>query len=200
MKRVVLVRHGETAWNRLGRVQGWTNTRLTVRGREQARRAGVALDSESVDRLLASDLARATVTGRLVRSRGVDAPLERTSEWRERDFGDHQGQTREEIASKHPDFEPDRSLTAVESVPGGESRTEFRERVENAFGSVFETLGDGETAVVVTHGGPIRVAVADAQGRSLRAVAMEWSPENCGRTTLTRESGELTVEQRDDVA
>jgi len=67
MSRVLFVRHGETTWNREGRIQGWASTPLTGRGRDQARATGGLLRAAGVDRVVASDLQRAQETARLFR-------------------------------------------------------------------------------------------------------------------------------------
>ena len=60
---VLLVRHGETTWNRERRVQGWAPSALTERGKQQARAAGRAIaEGHAVDRIVASDLRRAAET------------------------------------------------------------------------------------------------------------------------------------------
>ena len=67
MATVLLVRHGETTWNRSGRVQGWAPTPLTERGHEQAAALGAHLASTvDVDRLVSSDLRRAQETARYI--------------------------------------------------------------------------------------------------------------------------------------
>ncbi|MFC7197079.1 histidine phosphatase family protein [Halosimplex aquaticum] len=67
---LLLVRHGQTTWNRDGRIQGWADSTLTERGREQARALGSHLSAEyDVDRLVASDLRRTRETVGLLRRR-----------------------------------------------------------------------------------------------------------------------------------
>lgn len=56
MATVLLVRHGETGWNRERRVQGWAPSGLTDRGQEQARAVGRAIGESAVARIVASDL------------------------------------------------------------------------------------------------------------------------------------------------
>ena len=91
MGRVLLVRHGQTTWNRAGRVQGWAPTPLTERGRAQAEALADHLATEGdLDLLRASDLRRALETAEYVaRATGLEARAE--SAWRERDFGCLQG-------------------------------------------------------------------------------------------------------------
>jgi len=224
MSRVLFVRHGETTWNREGRIQGWASTPLTGRGRDQARETGVYLRSVGVDRVLSSDLRRTQETARLVREGtrsagggrsdgpsggesdrqgdgdrpGVDAALSFEQAWRERDFGDYQGLDRAVIADRHEGFDPTGSLVAVESVPGGESLDEFCRRVVAGWESLLTCVED-ETVAVVTHGGPLRAVVADITGRDVPTLAREWSPDNCGVTEVDV-SGSPDVVRRDDTS
>ncbi|WP_436925197.1 histidine phosphatase family protein [Halosimplex amylolyticum] len=194
---VLLVRHGETTWNRDGRIQGWADSSLTDRGREQARALGSHLAAEyDLDRLVASDLQRTRETAALLDEAGVgpDPAFERA--WRERDFGDWQGLTRAAIAERHPEYDPDGSLLAVASVPGGESLDAFEERVLDGWDRLVGEVADGGTVAVVTHGGPIRAVLAAVSGRDLAAVAPEFSPANCGLTAIRCET-EPAVLRRD---
>ena len=244
--RVLFVRHGETTWNREGRIQGWASTPLTGRGRDQARATGVLLRDRGVERVLASDLRRTQETARLLREGtratgggrhgpdgggdrpsdgggrgpgpgettdgsndgdrqpvdgehpGVDAPISFGQAWRERDFGDYQGLGRETIAERHDEYDGDGSLSAVGSVPGGESLEEFRRRVVDGWESLLACVED-ETVAVVTHGGPLRVVFAEITGRDVPTVANEWSPDNCGVTEVDVSSAAEVV-RRDDTS
>ncbi|MFB6139054.1 MAG: histidine phosphatase family protein [Halosimplex sp.] len=197
---VLLVRHGETTWNRAGTVQGWADSTLTDRGREQARAVGAHLaDARGVDRLVVSDLRRTRETADLAREAGLAVEPDHARAWRERDFGELQGLTRSEIASRHPEFHPDGSLLAVQSVSGGEPLRAFERRVREG----WERLVDGlaaETVAVVTHGGSIRAALAAVTGRDLAAFAREWSPANCGVTEIAVDGADAAVVGRDRTA
>lgn len=207
MSRVLFVRHGETTWNREGRVQGWASTPLTGQGRDQARQTGAYLREVGVDRLFSSDLRRAQETARLLREGtrpaecpddrpGVDAELTFERAWRERDFGDFQGLTRAAIGDRRQGFDRGGSLVAVESVPDGESLADFCQRVVAGWESLLAGV-DGETVAVVTHGGPLRAVVADITGGDVPSLAREWSPDNCGVTEVDV-SGTPEVVRRDD--
>ncbi|ELZ29182.1 phosphoglycerate mutase [Halosimplex carlsbadense 2-9-1] len=183
---VVLVRHGETTWNRAGRIQGWADATLTEDGREQARAAGSHLaDSHAVDRLVVSDLKRTLETADALRTAGVAAEPERARAWRERDFGELQGLTRTAIASRHPEYHRGGSLLAVRSVEGGESLSAFETRVRDGWDRLVGDLGASETVAVVTHGGPIRAVLSAVTGRELASLASEFSPSNCGLTEIS---------------
>jgi len=225
--RILFVRHGETTWNREGRIQGWASTPLTGRGRDQARATGVSLRDRGVERVLASDLRRTQETARLLREGpraagggrhgpggggdrpsdgdrppadgeqpGVDAPISFGQAWRERDFGDYQGLGRETIAERHDEYDRSGSLSAVGSVPGGESLGEFRRRVVDGWESLLACVED-ETVAVVTHGGPLRVVFAEITGRDVATVANEWTPDNCGVTEIDVSSAAEVVRHDD---
>ncbi|QLH80601.1 histidine phosphatase family protein [Halosimplex pelagicum] len=196
--RVLLVRHGETTWNRAGRIQGWADATLTEEGREQARAVGSHLvDAHSVDRLVVSDLRRTLETAEVLRAVGVRADPERARAWRERNFGELQGLTRTAIASRHPEYHRDESLLSVRSVAGGESLSAFETRVREGWERLVDELAAGETAAVVTHGGPIRAVLAAVTGRELATLASEFSPANCGLTEIELSGPDAQVVGRD---
>ncbi|WP_164471583.1 histidine phosphatase family protein [Halosimplex salinum] len=182
---VLLVRHGETTWNRAGRIQGWADSTLTDRGRDQARAVGShLLDDYAVDRLVVSDLKRTRETAEVLRETGLDVGPSPSRAWRERHFGELQGATRTDAASRHATFHREGSLLAVQSVPGGESLPAFETRVREGWRALVDAVDAGETAVVVTHGGPIRAVLAEITGRDLSSFAADFSPSNCGVTAI----------------
>lgn len=196
---VLLVRHGETTWNRDGRIQGWADATLTDRGRRQARAVGAHLaDAHAVDRLVVSDLVRTRETAKAMRSAGLDVDSEPARAWRERDFGAFQGLTRTAIAARHPQYHRGRSLSSVRTVDGGESLCAFERRVREGWERLKSAVGGSETAAVVTHGGPVRAVLAAVTDRDLPTLADEFSPTNCGVTELSvAESGpELVARDR----
>jgi broad specificity phosphatase PhoE len=88
---LLLVRHGETDWNRDGRWQGGSDTRLNDLGREQARALAERLDG-SIDVLYSSDLARARETAEIVAAKlGLEVHVD--PRLRERSFGSWEGRT-----------------------------------------------------------------------------------------------------------
>ena len=101
MTTLLLVRHGETDWNRLGRWQGHSDTPLNARGREQARELAPQLDG--VDVVYSSDLARARETAEILAEElGADVRLD--ARLRERGFGAWEGLTAAEIVG-HDDLQ-----------------------------------------------------------------------------------------------
>jgi len=181
---VLLVRHGETDWNRQGRIQGWAPSALTDRGREQARRLGGHLaEAYGVDRLVSSDLRRTRETTALVREAGVDADTTFDRNWRERDFGVFQGFTKAELFEQYPEYQADSGVVAVRECPErGESLLDARDRVLAGFESVVDS--DADTVVVVTHGGPIYVVLGHVRGQDVLAAVTDHSQHNCAINEL----------------
>jgi broad specificity phosphatase PhoE len=140
---VLLVRHGESRWNRAGRVQGQTaHPRLTRRGRAQARALATTLASVGVTRILTSDLRRATQTAALL-GLALGIVPEPTPLLRERHWGTWQGRRRDAAEADA------RTLAPEEPLPGGESVLDVRERAGELLGVLGEPTG---VVVLVTHG------------------------------------------------
>jgi probable phosphoglycerate mutase len=162
MTSFVVIRHGETEWNVANRVQGHGDSRLTAAGRAQARSLARRLASEHFDLLVSSDLGRALETAQPLADATGHA-IQRDARLRERNFGEGEGLSYEEIGLRYPGAFPKvGTASASESseadidpdyaIPGGESRRQFQERVAAAFDSLAAAHA-GSRIVVVTHGG-----------------------------------------------
>lgn len=154
--RLILVRHGESEWNALGRVQGQADPPLHARGREEARRTAPLLRALEPELAVTSDLRRAVETGALLVEGAVTDPR-----WRECAMGDWTGRSAEELYA-----EPGGRFMAwrdgLADPPGGEAWDEVCARVAEA---ARELAASGvERALVVTHGGPVRAACATLAG------------------------------------
>jgi probable phosphoglycerate mutase len=193
MATVLFARHAESTWNRQGRLQGWAPSLLTDHGRTEADALADWLARRTTDRLVTSDLERAVATAdRVAAETGVDAVLNRA--WRERDYGVLQGLPPEEAFERFERLSLARGEAALaERLDGGESIREFATRVEAAWDSLCASL-DGETVVVVAHGGVLRVVSALFTERSLLEVFRDTSPGNCAVTEVSvRDAGTTVV-------
>jgi probable phosphoglycerate mutase len=169
MTRVLLIRHGETSWNREQRWQGHADVPLCEEGYEQARRLASFLSDPRYDggaspiRLVySSDLLRASQTAEVLgRALGFDKRLE--PDWREIDVGRWAGCRREEIRARFA--EEWRRIADGEDLPrgGGETFGAFSARVVAALERV-RRAHEHETVAVVTHGGVIRAALLHVLG------------------------------------
>src|ERR1044071_155249 len=128
MTRVLLIRHGETAWNREQRWQGHADVPLSDDGHEQARRLASYLGRSTIHAVYSSDLQRASQTAaELARVLGVETRLD--SGWREIDVGRWTGHRREEIRERYGNEW--RRIAAGEDLPrgGGETFAAFSARI-----------------------------------------------------------------------
>src|SRR4051794_13855370 len=102
---VLLMRHGQSEWNAIGRWQGQADSPLTDLGRAQAR--AVARSLPPVDAVFASDLSRARETAEIIVSVLGAGSVTVDADLRERDAGAWSGMTREEIHEQYPGYLPD---------------------------------------------------------------------------------------------
>ena len=159
---LLLIRHGETAWNAEHRIQGRLDVPLSTTGIWQARRLAERLAGEAIDAIVSSDLARAWMTGApLAQASGL--PMRAEPRLRERVFGLFEGKTLDEIAAAHPaEFAAWRARDVDWRIPGGESGTEFIGRVMEAMQEIAAAHA-GRTVAVVTHGGVLDVVYRKAR-------------------------------------
>ena len=98
---MLILRHGESEWNALGKWQGQANPPLTIKGQNQAKMAASNLN-DTFDLIAASDLTRATETARIIANHQLKTDVSLHSELRERAAGPWEGLTRNEIEIKYP--------------------------------------------------------------------------------------------------
>jgi broad specificity phosphatase PhoE len=166
---VLLARHGETDDNRPpGRFQGFTDTPLNETGRRQAHELAERVAAEfGIASLWASDLSRARETAEIVGARIGMSP---TLDWRLREAtrGRWEGHRFEEIEAQEPELYAARMRGGAEfRFPGGESLLDQQQRVAAALHDIH---GAGKLpALVVCHGGSIRVMLCASDPRGLDA-------------------------------
>ena len=144
--RLVLLRHGRTAWNAQRRFQGQLDPPLDEVGRMQAYEVAGLIAALQPDLLVSSDAARAVQTAELV-SAAIALPVRTEPRLRERSLGHWEGLTRDEVALKYPEEFADWTAGRDVSGRGGESREEVAHRALAAFAE----LPPRGTAVLVTH-------------------------------------------------
>jgi len=143
--RMLLVRHGETAWSRDRRHTGRTDIPLTPLGDTQAAALAPRLAGHQVTRVLVSPLVRARRTADLA---GLEDP-EPTPDLLEWDYGDYEGRTTAEIREDRPGWD-----IFVDGVPGGETIHEVANRVDRVIARARAGTGD---VVCVAHAHLLRV-------------------------------------------
>lgn len=167
--RLIVIRHGETAWNVDTRIQGHLDIPLNDTGRNQARKLGAALaGGPPLDAIYTSDLSRAHDTARAAGD-ATGTPVILDTRLRERRFGAFEGRTFADIEvelpeqslrwrKRDPDFAPE----------GGESLIQLRERVVGAAAELAARHAGGHIALVA-HGGVLDILYRTATGQDLLA-------------------------------
>ena len=162
LRRIVLVRHGETDGESSVRYHGSTDVGLSERGRSQMDAAARVLGGLPVALVVASPLKRSW-RGATIVSGG--APIRLEADFREIDFGRWEGLTAEEIRARDPVLYEDWQAGAQGfEYPGGETREAFRERVGRGLERLLED--DAHSALAVLHKGVIREIVRRLVGEA----------------------------------
>ncbi|BCO25684.1 phosphoserine phosphatase 2 [Rhodoferax lithotrophicus] len=166
--RLIVIRHGETAWNAETRLQGHTDIALNAQGLWQAGQVANALRDEAVQAIYASDLQRAWQTAQAIADT-TQAPLHAHQGLRERGFGSFEGKTYAELDTLWPEDallwrkrEPDWA------PPGGESLRVMRERIASTATALAQQHLGGQI-VLVAHGGVLDQLYRLATGQELQA-------------------------------
>lgn len=167
--RILLVRHGQSEWNAVGRWQGQADPPLSDQGRLQAREAARAIGA--VDAVWASDLQRAVETATIIADHVGVGPVVIDTDLRERDAGEFSGLTRAEIEERFPGY-----LAAHRRPPSWEPDDVLLARATAALGRIAAAVPGGDV-LVVSHGGLVYTVeehlgaeftrIANAEGRWL---------------------------------
>jgi len=150
--RILLARHGETEWNRLGLWQGQADPPLNETGRGQAETLAEQLAEDGIEAIYSSDLLRASETARIVGDR-LGLAVSEDRRLREIDVGSWSGLTREDVQKRFPDGFM--RWLAGELGHDGETREALTRRVVEVVEEIAHAHV-GEFVLVVTHGGAIR--------------------------------------------
>jgi alpha-ribazole phosphatase len=155
----LLIRHGETAWNRLGRYQGHVDTSLNRTGRAQARRLTRTFSSLQLDAIYSSDLRRAVDTAiPMAKAQGLSVMQD--VRLRELHFGEWDGRQVEAIIAADPAaWEAWYSDPVHLSPPGGETALALWQRFSDGLREIGDRHRD-RTVAIVTHGGPLRLLLS----------------------------------------
>jgi probable phosphoglycerate mutase len=162
-RRLVLLRHGRTAWNHALRVQGQIDVGLDDTGHAQAAGVAPAVAAMTPALLWTSDLARARETAVPVEAAtGLTAVPD--ARLREFSLGEREGLTHEEYVAAAPaEFERFQQ-GHYDDVPGAETTAAVASRMAAALADLLAALSPGETGVAVTHGGAARIALGAVLG------------------------------------
>lgn len=159
MTELILVRHGETVWNQERRYQGQRDSPLSPLGKEQAEKTGKFLANQEIKAIYCSDLKRALSTAQAIGAYHRLVPIVQPR-LREMAFGVWEGLTREEILGRYPAIFKERCQNYLKTrIPGGELPGEVVKRMQQTLWELGPKHSN-ETAVLVAHGGALRLMLA----------------------------------------
>ena len=159
---LVLIRHGESEWNKKNLFTGWKDPSLSNKGQEEAISAGKALKREgyTFDKMFTSDLVRAQQTGELILEQINQSGLETIKDkaLNERNYGDLVGLNKDEARKKWGEDQVHKWRRSYETrPPGGESLKDTAERVLPYFHkNIVPLLKKREKILITAHGNSLR--------------------------------------------
>jgi broad specificity phosphatase PhoE len=165
MQRLLLIRHGESEWNREGIIQGFTDCDLSDLGREQAAKLRERLDTEQVSAAYSSTSTRAVDTARIAVSHRLQ--IETNPDLREINLGEWEGKSAVALKRQMPRETGAwfRTPSRVR-IPGAETLRAFRRRTTRAIEGIRERHGDAGV-LVFAHGGVICTYLTSLLGLKL---------------------------------
>lgn len=150
--KILVVRHGETDWNTVNRVQGATDNPLNKKGLEQARQTGENLKGTRIDRIYTSDMLRARqTTDGILKVLDQNIPVIVEPAFREQNFGIYEGWPRD-----NEEYQAEKKK-AFKRFKDGESFLDVAARVYPKLNEIIETSADDETVLISCHGGICRM-------------------------------------------
>lgn len=202
MTEILLIRHGETAWNAVRRLQGHLDVALNAEGMRQAGALARAIADEKLDAVYSSDLMRARQTaGAIAAPRGMEVILDRGL--RERCYGAFEGMLYAEIGTRYPEAYAAWKARDIDArFPAGvhvaETMREFAERTVKTILRIVAEGRHGKIAVVC-HGGVLECAYRAALGMDF-AQARDFDIFNASINRFASDGQALQLLQWGDVA
>jgi glucosyl-3-phosphoglycerate phosphatase len=179
--RLIIWRHGQTAWNASDRIQGHTDIDLDDLGRAQAVAAAARIAELHPSVIISSDLRRAAETAAALGA-ATGLPVHHDDRLRERYLGELQGLSGPEADAAHPEAVERWRRGEHVGAAGIEEIPALAARLSAALSAAIDRVADGGTAVVVTHGGAAKYAVgslldwpADVSSRVMGLANCHWS-------------------------
>ncbi|MGI6097076.1 MAG: histidine phosphatase family protein [Dethiobacteria bacterium] len=184
--QVILIRHGETAWNQAQTFRGRKDIPLNAKGKEQAKKLADSLEGISLDGIYSSPLQRALQTAKpLAEKCNLNVvPMEAFNDL---SFGEWEGLTRTEVEKRYPEA----FRLWVESpqdyvCPGGESLEGARQRAKDGLDNLLQKH-DGGTIAIVTHRVILKLLLLEALGLDNKKF-WHLQQDNCALNVLKHDS------------
>jgi probable phosphoglycerate mutase len=187
IRRLVLLRHGQTGWNLEGRAQGHTDVSLDETGLAQAEAMAPVVAAMEPSALWSSDLARARETAAAIAAlTGLEVRTD--PRLREFDVGQRAGLTIAEFAERFPEAHAAWAAGHITGgVAGAEAPDDVVGRVLPALEDAWSGTAEGETTVVVSHGAALKVSLTALLGLPRGFDTRLRAMDNCGWSVLEQD-------------
>jgi len=192
--QLTLIRHGETLWNKEGRIQGRSDVELSDAGIEQARRLALSLKDSDIDAIHTSPLKRAYRTAEIINS-FHGRMIEVHSELMEMDQGDFEGLSFKELMAREKEF-LHRWVADPASVrmPRGETLTELQNR---AWHPIEKIIAGSQNVLVVAHNFTIAAILCRLRKINLSEFR-STCVDNASKTLINIREGQAHIEVMND--
>ncbi|MGE5583173.1 MAG: histidine phosphatase family protein [Bacillota bacterium] len=151
---IYLIRHGQTAWNNEGRIQGNVDTDLDSIGQKQADLTGKRLAGQQIDQIFCSDLHRAVQTGEII-NKHLQAELIIESGLREIKYGQWEGRQWEDIRAHYPEYVEKWLHDRINlPAPGGESFADLQKRLQGVITRIKNQ--SSQNVLIISHAGVLK--------------------------------------------
>jgi probable phosphoglycerate mutase len=172
--RLIIIRHGESEWNRIGRYQGQQDAPLSELGLRQAGALAARLRNEPINVIYSSPLQRAYKTAQAVARFHPNVPFHTAPELLEINHGAWEGLLLEEVLARYGDgLREWRQYPTRAQMPGGESFSNILKRVLD-FKDRLLCQHSGENVLISTHDVVVKILVADALGMNMDRINRIW--------------------------
>ena len=156
---LIILRHGESEWNKLNKFTGLIDIELSDGGKQEAISAGEILRGCRFDHIFSSNLARTIQTAEIIaRVQNNNAAITQIPDFRERDYGDLTGKNKTELAEEFGSTQVTTWRRSFrESPPNGENLEQVTKRVGDAYQTHVQPLvSTGKNVLIVAHGNSLR--------------------------------------------
>lgn len=199
MATLILLRHGQSLWNKENRFTGWVDVDLSEKGIAEAQQAGEKLTNLPIDRLFTSVLMRAEKTAAIALERAgqTDVPKTRHQALNERHYGALQGLNKDETREKYGKEQVHQWRRSYRvNPPEGESLADTCDRVLPYFRSEIKPkLEAGETVLVAAHGNSLRALIKDLEQLSEEEIVQVEVPTGVPLVYTLDDAGQVTDKQ-----
>ncbi len=172
--RLIIVRHGESEWNRIHRYQGQLDAPLSELGLRQAEALATRLKAEPIDYIYSSPLQRAARTAEAIAAYHPRAPLAYSDALLEINHGEWQGKYAHEVEALYgPGLREWREHPTRSQMPGGESFSNVLKRTLDFREELCRRHSD-QSVLISTHDVVVKILVADALGMNMDRINRIW--------------------------